>query len=101
MPHETTKCPSCDGARTFPGFVDGPSGGRFDAALPCGLCHGSGVVPLHVVHWLSVGRAHRERRVENDEGLRECARRIGISAVELSAMENGRADPARLEVNNG
>lgn len=92
-----TTCPSCDGRRTFAAFVDGPSGGRYEPAMPCSLCKGTGVVQPHVVAWMVTGRAHRGRRVNRGENLRECAVRLGITPSELSAMENGRADPERIE----
>ena len=91
-----TICPRCQGGRTFSAFVDGPSGGRYEPALLCGLCQGTGEVPEKVAEWLAKGTAHRLDRVARGVSIGQAAKCLGITAAQLSAMEHGRADPVGL-----
>lgn len=94
---DNSRCPRCNGARTSAAFIslaDGSS--RYAPALPCSLCKGVGTVGAQAAAWFYVGRAHYEARVARMESVRECAKRLSVSPSELSAMEHGRADPARL-----
>lgn len=93
----TVICPNCAGRGSNPAFVDTAKGGWFDPALRCSLCGGTGQISHQTARWLAVGRQHYTRRMARDESVRECARRMGISASELSAMEHGRADPERIK----
>lgn len=95
-PESLLTCPDCLGQATVAAFVDGACGGWFEPAMKCHRCNGSGQITARQVAWLVVGRAHRNVRVERRESIVDCARRLGVTAVELSAMENGRADPRRL-----
>lgn len=90
------QCPRCHGKGTFAAFVDTATDGWYDPAIKCDLCKGTGSIAAQIVEWLEIGRAHYERRIARDESIMECARRLGIRAAELSSMEHGRADPARL-----
>ena len=90
-------CPRCDGKGSNPAFVHTESGSYYDPELKCDLCKGTGKVSDQTLQWLSAGKRHRDDRVARDESIMECSRRLGIRAAELSAMENGRADPARLQ----
>jgi hypothetical protein len=96
----TVECPRCKGAGHVPAFVHGGDGTRFDPALRCGTCKGGGRISLTVVHWLTIGHAHYKARVARRESVAECAARLGIRPAELSGMEHGRLDPARLEVSS-
>lgn len=89
-------CSRCDGRRTTHAFIDGPTGGRFDPAFPCSLCHGTGEVTEQTAEWLAVGTAHRLDRVARQISIMACARKIGVTPAELSSMEHGRTDPALL-----
>ena len=93
----TTTCPRCNGAGTVAAFVDTSDTGYFDPALRCSLCLGEGHISATHADWLSRGNAHYKARVKRGESVRECARRLGMSAAKLSGMEHGRADPSRLE----
>lgn len=95
-------CPQCDGRGTNAGlihYVDGfgHRASRYDDAIRCSLCGGTGQISKQTAEWLAIGRQHYETRIARDESLRECAVRMGIKASELSAMEHGRADPAKLK----
>ena len=78
-------------------FVDTATRGYFEPALRCSLCLGEGRISATTADWLVRGEAHYKARVSRGESVRECARRLGISVVELSGMEHGRIDPAKLE----
>lgn len=92
------QCPRCDGAKTHAAFVDGACGGHYEPALRCDLCKGSEEVADEVYKWLQIGKRHRFARVDRLETIGQCADRMGVTAAELSAMEHGRSDPARLLV---
>lgn len=93
-------CPHCDGVGALSGFVDGrdKAGRRFGEIrkIACMTCAGKGRIPTHQASWIEEGRAHRMARVERRESIHEAAARLDITAVELSAMEQGRMNPAPL-----
>lgn len=91
------ECPVCDGKGTHGLFADGPKGGRYVEAAPCTFCAGKGRVEPHRIEWRRIGRDHYRARVKRAESVRDCATRLGVTPAELSAMEHGRADPARLK----
>lgn len=92
------QCPHCDGFGANAAFIRHANGeGSYDPALRCDLCSGTGTVSRQTINWLSVGRTHRDARVGRGESVMECARRLGLTPAALSAMEHGRADPARLK----
>lgn len=64
--------------------------------IECRRCMGIGAVSRKQEEWICVGGIHRTWRIAQEESQRECAKRLGISATELSAMEAGRADASRL-----
>lgn len=68
------------GEETGPAFVDGPG------------IHELRMV-TRAVYPDSGGRAFRAARVDASISLREMARRLGLSAVELSSVERGSARP--------
>lgn len=101
-PEPTVECPHCKGAGHVAALVCGASGSRYDPTWRCGTCKGEGRLSATVAGWLAVGRTHYKARVARGESVRECARRYGIGAAELSGMEHGRLDPSRLEaINDG
>lgn len=59
-----------------------PAAGTGGVMSSCKFCGGSD--------------AHRKARIARDESLRECARRMGVTAAQLSAYEHGRAGRLRL-----
>lgn len=98
MTRARVPCPVCQEQGHNSGFVDGPNGGYFNPRLQCSLCHGKGNLSNVQLDWWQRGRAHYTARVARSESMRECAQRLGVSVVEVSAMEHGRADPSRLEI---
>ena len=94
---ETTTCPRCRGSGIVAAFVETATHGYFDPMLQCSLCRGDGHISATTADWLARGEVHYKARVARGESASECARRLGISAAELSGMEHGRADPSRLE----
>lgn len=103
MPDQKTTiaCPDCEGRGNVAAFVDGERDGvaygHFDHRARCLRCMGRGLVPAQALDWMSRGRALASLRRAKMESLNTAARRLGMSAVEMSAMENGKADPAPLE----
>jgi len=89
----TITCPRCKGTGL---------GGRFLlrgklVTAPCGLCGGATYVSVDVARWIPIGERHRKARVAEGISIHERAATLGITPARLSAMENGRADPAMLE----
>jgi DnaJ-class molecular chaperone len=97
-------CPHCHGKGSNPGFIcfaDGEATrSRFDKAIQCSLCKGAGSISREVAAWRMIGKRHRDARVAREESILECSRKMGIRPSELSAMENGRANPATLEAHD-
>ena len=78
-------CPAC-GGRNRVGYV--LVEGRLQA-VRCPTCDGTGRITVeHYDRYLD-GRRIRTARQYRGEGLRECARRLGVSAATLSAWETG------------
>jgi hypothetical protein len=97
QPETTVECCACHGKGSMAAFVDGAEGGHFDPAIRCGLCLGEKRISATKADWVARGRTHYKARVARGEGVRDCARRLGLRAAELSGMEHGRTDPGRLE----
>jgi hypothetical protein len=89
----TIPCPKCKGTGTGGSFL---LRGAIVTA-PCSICAGATYVSIDVARWIPIGEEHRRRRVAECVSLRERAETLGISMALLSAMENGRSDPAMLE----
>lgn len=93
-------CLGCDGAGRLTAFVDGrdENGRRWGGVqeVACPTCAGTGRISVEKADWIAKGRAHRTARVDRKESIFEAAKRLGITSAELSAMENGRADPKML-----
>lgn len=89
---EELPCPRCTGAGGYYALVYRPTGCT-NEQLICSTCQGAGYVSSEVQGWIDEGEAHRSARVGREESLRECARRLGVSAAIISAMETGRARP--------
>lgn len=88
----TTKCPRCAGDGGYHALVHRKDGCS-EEYLTCDLCKGEGKIPAEVAAWLKEGSDHRNERVAREESLRECARRLGVPAALISAMETGRQRP--------
>lgn len=91
-------CTNCNGTgRTVLSHVRYADGtGASNVRDLCTMCQGRGAVPAITRQWSENGKRCRERRVGAAIGVREMAARLGLSAPDVSHMEWGRADPARL-----
>ncbi len=89
----TIPCPKCKGTGSGGNFL---LRGQFVTA-PCSICSGATYVSIDVAKWIPLGEKHRKERVAEGISLHERAAALGITPARLSAMENGRADPAMLE----
>ncbi len=79
------KCPSCDGKGYNVGYAC--PGFRL-VRLDCQVCDG-GNLAAEGDQRLKKGQAMRDDRIARDMSLREEAKRLGISPVELSRIEHG------------
>jgi hypothetical protein len=81
-------CPSCGGAKGGEAVVCG--GGRSQVrTVECSFCRGTGRVSADRVALWQGGRRRRDDRVARGVTLREEAKRLGITAAKLSALERG------------
>lgn len=82
-------CPHCAGEGELQQFAIG-RGGRCELVLrPCALCEGRGRVDAAALERVRAGRRLRADRVRRGVTLWEEARRRGLGAGELSAIERG------------
>lgn len=88
------KCPDCKTGKIF-ALVDGPEYSG-PAELSCPRCRGTCEVDEKTERWMKIGGTHRTWRVAQWESLSECAKRLGMTAAELSEMEHGRKDSTLL-----
>ena len=94
MEETKVKCPDCEGRKSFGVIICGrPLGGCNTGFLACSLCKGTGEIPESQLSWVARGEAMRNDRLSRDMSGREEAKRLGISAAELSDMEMGRVEP--------
>ncbi len=99
MTDSTMTCPACRGDGSFGAFVDREDGtGNFEPKVRCPRCDGAGQVPAIQLQWMERGAVCRKARAARGETLMELSQRIGLSPAQISAMEQGRLDPAPLEV---
>lgn len=80
-------CPDCKGkgsttGRGCPGFKL--------ITLPCQLCKESGTIGLEQQRWIKRGAEIRKDRMLRGYGIREDAKRRGITASHLCDIERGR-----------
>lgn len=89
-------CPHCNGkGDTGPVHINrGSKPHEWRDNVPCTLCMGSGQVSDDVIEACALGKALRDKRVANDESLREASKRLGMSPAELSRLEQGRGGMA-------
>ena len=86
-----TLCPACNGAKRGVALV-----GAEMVLCACTLCRGAGAVTEQTARWHYDGQIARVVRIAGGEAPQTAARRLGITTLELTDMEMGRADPARL-----
>lgn len=84
-------CPHCNGERKVFAFLNNGPDYRTHTSMwiDCRTCLGKGVITREHADRIVAGSSMREQRVQRGESLREAAKRLGISAVELSAIERG------------
>lgn len=89
---DTTPCQRCDGKGTIgPVHINRGDEPHTWEMMTCRACAGSGVWTEAQAIAARNGNELRQRRIERGESLRDAAARLGISAVELSSIEQGRA----------
>lgn len=85
-------CPGCKGNKQACIEVgDAPEAeAKFFGWYTCSRCAGTGeVTPELDAAWLT-GHAARQARIFRKEGIRDAARRLGITIAQLCDFENGR-----------
>lgn len=81
---DTVPCPDCDHGWTH---VVGVGDRR------CMRCDGTNRISAEMADWIKRGEQMRQERVGRSVGLRDEAKRRGLSAKMLSDMESGRIEP--------
>ena len=96
-------CPSCSGTgQVGPVHINyGGGHGEWKDKVPCYRCTGTGTATPEMIAWMARGKALRDARLARGETLGAAAERLSINPAALSAMEEGRRDPARLEQATG
>lgn len=85
-------CPSCQGSKggiVHIHFANVPD--RWEWRT-CSTCGGTGTISQEIADRIQWGEAIREDRKTRLASLKDEAKRLGVSYVELSHAENGRAD---------
>jgi hypothetical protein len=85
----THPCPYCSGDGTCVVHIAHTDKPHTMEVLPCSFCDGTGEVPPERLAAYQRGRTIRESRILRGVSLREEAKRLGITAVELSRIERG------------
>ena len=97
-------CPDCNGTGTQRGVFHlnrGDAPHQWVDSVPCLRCGTSGIVPDEMADWIVRGEAARRRRISQGISMRARAEQLGVSPAVLSAMENGRRDPALIDETGG
>jgi hypothetical protein len=83
-------CPDCKGKKKVFAHVNygGERPGEFKH-IACMRCKGVGAIEAEMLVWIEAGRKRRAERVSRDISLREEAKRLGMNAADLSAIEMG------------
>lgn len=82
-------CPDCDGQKRLYAHLNRGSGGSGFEWIDCFRCKGSGEVPGEQAVWIFEGVKLRTERIALGRSIREQAKRLGISPVDLSEIERG------------
>lgn len=82
-------CPACHGSRVTRVVACSTTGCREHDEV-CRTCEGTGEMPADLAAQLQEGERRRQDRIARGLSLREEARRLEISATDLSDMEHGR-----------
>lgn len=85
-------CPHCHGKKEVFAFLNTGVDWRNhrQEMIPCILCGGFGEITEEHANRIDVGRKKRSERVASGESLMDAANRLGITASQLSAIENSR-----------
>lgn len=85
------KCGSCDGSGKSFAHINSTDPAQHGFQwINCMTCGGAGTISEAHAERIAKGRQMRDDRVKRGLSLREEADRLGISVVELSAIEWGR-----------
>lgn len=92
----TFECPDCAGKGiTGPVHLNmGDKPHRWLETMECDFCKGTGHITPDLKEAREFGQRFRDQRRAREEALGECARRLGMKASELSALERGRGGMA-------
>lgn len=91
----TIQCPDCRGSGSVTGFACGPVHGGI-AALPCFTCKGQGAIAIQKGEWIRQGEAIRTDRIREHCGAKERAWMLGLTRLQLNAVEHGKVDPMEV-----
>lgn len=85
-------CPRCNGKKESHGFGCGPGVAMRPITLQCNLCEGHGKVDRAACERYHLGQQIKLRRMRDKQSGREWCAQWGITAIELSYIEQGRID---------
>ena len=92
---DTIQCQDCRGSGKMTGLACGPGVSRF-STWPCSRCKGAGAISVQMALWLRMGEAIRADRIRENCGGRERARMLGLTPLQLNAVEHGKVDPMEV-----
>lgn len=84
-------CPTCHGEKECFVFENRGDHPHTSGYRPCFTCNGAGEITDEHKARIEQGRKLKQDRYDRKETLIDCASRLGITVVELSAIENGRS----------
>ena len=91
----TIQCPDCRGSGAVTGLACGPSGGSV-RTLRCFTCHGDTTITTQKSEWMRQGEAIRTDRIREHCGAKERAWMLGLTRLQLNAVEHGKVDPMEV-----
>lgn len=95
----STVCSSCAGTgKVFASGIQYAPGatGPYCGEFRCNRCEGKGTISEDMVRWITQGKRMRADRLKRHLTLRDESQRLGISAGQLSAYEQGLVDNTAL-----
>lgn len=90
-------CERCEGKGSYKasGFFhhtdSSKDGFYYDRVIRCGNCRGTGRVTTNQIFQSHVGKYYCDARNEMDLSLREAAKILGLTVLELNDIEHGRS----------
>ena len=91
----TIQCPDCRGSGAVTDLACGPNGGSF-RTMPCFTCHGDTTITTQKAEWMRIGKVLSADRIRENCGAKERAWMLGLTRLQLNAVEHGKVDPMEV-----